>query len=281
MDWLVWIGVICSIAGAGLFAFGMRRDPLLAAGVPSGGLVVSGILLFLILSGRSPDSSTLTADPSGTPADQTTGSPPRPSDPEAPPAVKWENALVEQIAPGQNRIDVLARVDPARHQLNGRWTMQNGALITPMTNGTIPAKLTIPVRPPESFQLTAVVERIHGRDSINIGFPVGGRDVMVCIDGYGGFHSGINLIDRSTADRNESGRRGRFIQDGRENTIVYTVGPDSVRVTVNGRTAVDWRGDVNRLSRDGRWPSGPPGQIELASWHTSYRIKKLELKPLP
>lgn len=273
MDWLVWLGLICVIGGAGLFAFGMRHDPMLAAGVPGGMTLLTAVLLFLILSG-SPSSS-----PPATRNDAETKDPSDPPRPNPAALILPRNA--EEPAAAEGAVDLLSEIELPKGQLNGRWTIQDGALISPMTRGDIPAKLTIPVRPPESFQLIVVMERLQGQDSITFGFPVGGQDVMVCIDGYGGIYSGINLIDRATADRNESSRRGPFLRNGEPNTIVCTVGPDSVHATVNGKTAVDWRGDVRRLSLDRRWPHGPLGQIELGSWQTSYRITRLELRPLP
>lgn len=280
MDWRVWLSGICFVSGAGLFAYGMRRDPILAAGIPGSLGVLMAVLLFLVFSGRPANDPPIVAGASEeNPA----------NDPSKPPDLKPSNGAdpLAMLQPGKaaaqngEQVNLLSWIDPSRHQLSGPWRMENGALITPMIQGTVPAKLTVPVKPPESFQLIAVVERLQGRDSISFGFPVGGQDVMVCIDGFNGIYSGINLIDRSTADRNESRRRGPFLRNGQPNRIVCNVGPDSVHVTVNDRTAVDWTGDVNRLSLDRRWPHGPLGQLEIGSWQTSYRITKLVLRPLP
>lgn len=276
MDGLVWFGVICTVVGAGLFAFGMRHDPILAAAIPGGMGLLMAFLLYLILSVDAPSPTPqAVASESEQPA-----KPPVP-EPNIDPPQDFLEALQPPQEPAQSgaTVDLLARIGPRPNMLTQPWSMQGGALVSTEVRSNVPSKMWIPYRPPESFQLTAVVERLSGQESINFGFPVGGQDIMICIDGYGGSISGINLINRSTADRNESRSVGPFIQGRDPHTIICTVGPDSVHVTVNGRVAIDWKGDVRRLSLDRRWPHGPRGQIHIGCWQSSYRISKLELKP--
>lgn len=276
MDGLVWFGVIATIFGAALFAFGMRHDPILAAAIPGGSGLLMVVLLYLILSVNAPTpvSQSMESEPKQAvdrPLTKSNGDPPQ--DILSP--VPSQPATAQ---PGE-AVDLLARIDPRQHTIYHSWSMQDGALVSAHVRSLIPSRLWIPYRPPESYQLTAVVERLSGTDSINFGFPLGGQDVMVCIDGYQNHINGINLIDGRTADRNESRRFGQFIQGSQPHTIVCTVGPNSVHVTVNGRVAVDWKGDVRRLSHDRRWPRRKPGYLHLGCWQSSYRISKLELKP--
>ncbi len=254
MDGLVWFGLVSSMAGAGFLAFGLRSRPATAVGVPAGLGVLTIVLLVVILS-KSPASGPV------------------------------ENPLAEPLGldsvdtnPASGSMDLLQKIDPARHRLSGLWTRENGGLVSSLD---MPAKLIVPVKLPERYQITAVVERLQGIDSFSFGVRIGGRDVMVCLDGYNGVYSGLNLIEGNTADRNESRRRGPFLVNGRPNTLVLRVGPDSVRATVNGQVAIDWQGDPNRLSLDRRWPNGPPGALQIATWNTRYRISKLELTPVP
>ena len=256
MDGLVWFGLVSTIAGAGFLAFGLRSRPAAAVGVPAGMGVLAVVLLVVILS-RSPAS--------------------RPTEMENP-LPKPLPLASNETEPLAGPVDLLQKIDPARHRLSGFWTRKNRALISSLDR---PAKLVVPAGLPERYQVTAVVERLEGIDSFSFGVAVGGRDVMVCLDGYDGIYSGLNLIDGSTADRNESRRRGPFLANGKPNTLVVRVEPGSLRATVNGQVAIDWRGDPNRLSLDRRWPNGPPGHLQIATWNTRYRVTKLELMPLP
>lgn len=278
MDGLVWFGVISTVIGAALFAYGMRHDPILAAAIPGGTGLLMVVLLYFILSAGSPSPvSQAEASDTEQSSDRLASNSNDKSTPEpVPPRNPNPGA-----ANSQGTVDLLARIGPRPNSLTQPWSVQGGALISPEIRQFTPAKIWVPYRPPASFQMTAVVERLSGTDGISFGFPVGGRDIMIAIDGYGGNYSGINMIDRSTADRNESRRRGPFFQNGQTNTIVCTVGPDSVHVTVNGQVAVDWKGDTSRLSLDRRWPHGPPRHIHVSTWQTSFRISKLEVKPLP
>ncbi len=54
MDWLVWLSVILALSGAGMFAFGMRRDPILAVAIPTGMALLIAVLLLLIYSSKPP-----------------------------------------------------------------------------------------------------------------------------------------------------------------------------------------------------------------------------------
>ena len=92
--------------------------------------------------------------------------------------------------------------------------------------------------------------------------------------------SGLNRLDGKTGDANESTRRGTLIVDGRSNVIVCTVGPKSVKIVCNGKTAIEWQGDPNRLSLDRRWRTGPAGRLRISTWDSRYRVSKLELKRL-
>ena len=173
-------------------------------------------------------------------------------------------------------VNLLEAIDPSRDRVLGIWSKQNGTLISPPAR---PARLTIPYNPPASYELTAVVERIQGKEAISFGLVVGGRDVFAIIDGYGGGVSGLSRLDGKTGNANESTHHGSLIANGR-NVIVCTVGPRSVKVVCNGKTAIDWQGDPNRLSLDRRWRTGPAHRLRLNSWGSRYRISKLELKPL-
>ncbi|MCA9070005.1 MAG: hypothetical protein KDA84_13830 [Planctomycetaceae bacterium] len=285
MDGLVWFGVICTVVGAVLFAFGMRRDPILAVGIPGGTTLLMVVLLYFILADNSPSPApqAVASDSEDSPNPLTSKSPDEP-------VPNFIEALQTNPPPtgSQGSVDLLAQIGPRPRAIGPPWSMQGGALVSPRFMSFTPSKMLINHQPPQSFQLTAVVQRLSGQDSINFGFPVGGRDIMVCIDGYGderagrvGAISGINRVDGRTADRNDSMRVGPFLVGQGPHTIVCTVGPDSVHVTVNNRVAVDWKGNPGRLAPDPRWLPMRRGHIHLGCWQTSYRITKLEIKPLP
>ncbi len=268
MDWMVLGGIAATVLSGGFFALEMRHNPAIAIGVPTGMAVLMGSLLVVIFSNPAPNAEPFEVND---------------SDPENLPS-RLENPIpaiptVEQPANGP--VNLLARIDLNQHQLSGAWDFQDGALMTPLPGPTnVPDRMWIPVKLPETFELTMEFEHLQGTPSLNVGFPVGGQDVIVCIDGFTKTYSGLNLIDKATADRNESRRQGPFLVPNRSNTVICRVNENSVQAIVNGKMAVNWKGDVNRLSLDTRWPNGPPGCVQLGSWKTQHRITKMEVKPL-
>lgn len=274
MLWLVGFGVICTVSGAALFAFATRHNPVWAIGAPVAAVSVMGLNLFLIFSERPGSRST----PEGSEKNATAVPTPPAPNPQSPPDAVLQPGDVPPWGQPGPVLDLLSGLDPTATQLAGIWTMQNGSLISPIA---APARMYFPVRLPRKYQLTAVVERLQGSDSISLGVTIGGRDVGATIDGFDPKVSGLNLLDRSTPDRNESRRLGPFIRGDGPTTIVCTVGDNSIHVTCDGRVAIDWQGDVSRLDQDGRWPNGPPGFLHLATWNTQFLISKLELRSMP
>lgn len=276
MLWLVGFSVICIISGAVLFAIGARDNPPWAIGGPVAAIVLMSVLLVLI----HPDhlATKLPSSPGSVDEDFFTDSRSRTQPNRSLTDAVLHPADVPPWGQPGTALDLLAGLDPQKTQIFGRWTMQNGSLISPI--GT-PATMYLPVRLPRKYELTAVVERIQGTNSLNFGLTIGGRSVTALIDGYQGNVSGLNRIDNATAERNESRRLGPFIHAGRPTTIICKVGENSIHVTCDNRVAIDWQGDVNRLERDPHMPHGPAGHLHISCWESRFRISKLELRSLP
>lgn len=175
-------------------------------------------------------------------------------------------------------VDLIGQIKPERDQIRGFWRIEGGALIAPPEPT---ATLVIPTAVPEQYQIRAVVERTMGTESFNIGLMVGGRQTMLVLDGWGGNHTALSLLDGRTGDNNDTTNSTQVFQPGRAVNIVCTVRKNSVDVQCDGRSMIQWSGDPLRLSVDSRFWSGIPGnKLFLASWMSGFRISKLELSPL-
>ena len=62
--------------------------------------------------------------------------------------------------------------------------------------------------------------------------------------------------------------------------IVVDVLPDRVRVAVDGRDVIDWRGARERLSLSDYWRTRRDDVLFVGSYDCRYRISRLTLEPL-
>jgi hypothetical protein len=174
-------------------------------------------------------------------------------------------------------VDLLKRIDPRRDSTRGTWILGQGVLVSPNDQG---AHLNIPGAVPAEYDLTAVIERKLGGDVLWIGLPTGQTQVTVLIDSGGGVTSGLARVDGKTVTDNETARRGRVLTNNRAATVVCSVRRNSIKVTVDGRTLVDWKGEFRRLSLDPFFGGRAGKGLFLASWETVYHVSKLELTPV-
>jgi hypothetical protein len=175
-------------------------------------------------------------------------------------------------------IDLLKLIDPARNSVVGHWTRQGTALVSP--DGLPWARLQVPYKPPPAYELTAVVERIAGHDSITVGLVVGNAQPGAVIDGWGNRMCGLAMIDRRWGDDNETTIHIQNVLQGGQHTILSRVHPDRVEILVDRKKLIDWRGDSHRLAIDRRNPMPNREQLYLVTYLSSYRITTLELKAL-
>ncbi len=178
-------------------------------------------------------------------------------------------------------IDLLAAIGspPDPKLLRGMWSVRNGVLVSRQQDSA--AYLIVPHEVPRAYRVTAEVAVDGGEGSFNLTIIVDGRPVMVVLDGWGTYHSGLNLVNGQTGNSNATTFSGQVLRPGETNRVVVTVQPHSVTVEVNDRKIIRWAGDAKELSVDRRfWPDSR-GRMFLGSWQTTFRVSKLTLMPVP
>ncbi|MBX3443206.1 MAG: hypothetical protein KF774_12440 [Planctomyces sp.] len=197
-------------------------------------------------------------------------SPPQSFDPE--PA-----ALNPAPAAPRNDGDLLAGIDLRQHALNGQWTRDGEAVVSPA--GINAAQLVIPHALPAEYRLKLTAERVGGSDrSLNIGFPVGGAMAMVAFDGWGIPATALSPLDGRTGDNNASTRRGQVLRDG-PNDIAIAVNGRRIRIEVNGQPVINWEGREQQLSLDQRFWKSPGGrQAFLGTWQSSFKVRDVRVE---
>jgi hypothetical protein len=181
----------------------------------------------------------------------------------------------EATVVGQGKtIDLLATLDPTLDSVRGIW-WRNGRSL--QMNGETYARVQIPVTPPENYTLRMKAIRLAGDDMLGIGVVVGGKQALVSIDGYEGTKTGLSQIDGRRNDANETTYDGAVLRKDVPVELVVQVRADSAKLTANGQTIFDWKGDPARLSLQDRYAVPNESCLLLATWNTIFEISEFTL----
>lgn len=197
-------------------------------------------------------------------------------------------ALLALLAPQDRKpVDLIKLLDADQDSIAGDWTVDGGTLASPKR--ARPPRihlLQIPYIPPEEYDLTLVVESKGPFDpkgdttSLDVGLPLGEMRPTAIFDGWDGTVRGISDIKGKNASENETTSRARVFVDGTARTIVYAVRKNSLTVTVDGKAAIEWKGDPNDSMSSGAYFEIPDRRtLFLGAW-IAYVFKKVELVPV-
>lgn len=174
-------------------------------------------------------------------------------------------------------LDLLALVDVKKDQSSGVWKMEKGALISPV--GASTAFLALPYAPPEEYDLKIEAARREGSADLYVGVVGGGKQMLLHIDGGDGKSGGLQWIDDKDWDNNETTYHdNRVFVDTQNRTILISVRRDSVTVTGDGRTLINWKADYKRVKAVNAVPS--PAVLYLGDWESSFQITQIQLTPV-
>jgi hypothetical protein len=128
------------------------------------------------------------------------------------------------------------------------------------------------------------VERI-GKDGdygFAFGFLVDGRQAEICIDKNvydAGKRAGLNGLDGVPLSLSSDSHEGQLLLQNRPVHFSLTVHRRSIKLTCEGSTIVDWRGDPRRLIRFVHWHVPDHRSLFLCSG-SLLRFRKMVLTPL-
>ncbi len=175
-------------------------------------------------------------------------------------------------------VDLLKSLNLRRDVVQGRWGAQQRAWVSD-TSGT--CVIQVPYLPPEEYDIEIDAERLKGNEAFAVVLPIGRNQPSVIFDGRGRTVSGLNRLDGKDEGENESAFRGRVFSDSGIVKIVCQVRRSHIKVVADGKTIVDWKGDMRRLSLFPLVAELPhKGAVGLWTWGTSYRITRMELTPV-
>jgi hypothetical protein len=186
-----------------------------------------------------------------------------------------------KVEPDQNGvIDLLKLIDVNKNAVKGKWTMVDGALISPADQYS---HLQIPCDVPTEYRLTITATPIRDGNPPNELFVrlIGdGRPLDAMVDGFNGKLSGLGSIDGKFASGNETTFQGSVFTIGRASKVVYTVRRKRVTIVADGKEIIHWRADFRRVTSVWRdWFSPNPKRL-LVGTHRPYKISELTLREI-
>ena len=203
------------------------------------------------------------------------------SEPPLPPAPSVKKPPLEEAPPPADPVpgppvDLLALVDLQADAIGGIWGRDGGALRTPSSPF---GRLQLPYFPPRDYDLKVVVERVGGKDSLNLGLAQGERQFQVIIDGKGGEFGGLDMVDRKPFFENMTTFRQRMLPEGERRTVLCSVRRWGVRVSVENQKVVDWRGSYASLSLFSDWQIPERQGLFVGSFSSEFKVHSVELIP--
>lgn len=175
-------------------------------------------------------------------------------------------------------VDLLKAIDPKLDEVHGVWFFENKNL---RSQREFAGRIQIPVDLPKAYVLKMKVERLEGPEQFGFGIVVDGFQSMVSIDGSDGKVTGLNQLDgKSPADNNETTRTATYFEDGKKCDIECRVEPGQVTLTIDGKSAFEWKGDAARLTVGPDYIVPKKDWLFLSATNTCFEISSLTLEPI-
>jgi len=149
----------------------------------------------------------------------------------------------------ERNVDVLPLIDVQRDVRRGVWAIIKDSLHSPEGTG----KIYLPTIVPEEYTIAATVElpiEHQGEYVLSFGLIAGPsyfRFATTNVD------TELDVIDRALNYERATKLSGAMLKPGIPSRIACTILKSGIRVEIDGRTVIDWQGDVHRLSMRGEW----------------------------
>lgn len=177
-------------------------------------------------------------------------------------------------------VDLLSLVNPRRDRVSGDWEMHDGRLESSKQYG---ARIEIPYQPPREYVMTVIAEPLDDPNGLIIGQRSGDRRFLTLFNFVREGQppaSALENIDGLNVERNATTVRAKLLEKNRPSAIVCTVRENSVTVTCDGRSLIDWRGDASRLSLSDYWQTPNRNTLFLGAYDCRYRFHRVSLAPI-
>jgi len=181
--------------------------------------------------------------------------------------------------PAGQPVDLLQLIDPQKHAIKGRWWFDGNSLVSGRERAAL---IELPYPLPDEYEVRMVVERVDGNDALGLDMTAGGKPFTVVFDAHpdAGGLSGVELIEGTRVDRNETRRTGFVFQNGKTRRLHYSVHNSRLTVVADSETLIDWAADYRRCALYRDWIGDRVVPFSLGAWDSRFRISELTCRPL-
>jgi tRNA A-37 threonylcarbamoyl transferase component Bud32 len=187
-----------------------------------------------------------------------------------PPVPASAPAVVE---PWKGAVDLLTLVDLPKDLVSGKWSRSPEGLVS---EGGKPARVQVPYRPPEEYDLRLVFARRSANFCIDLILTQTGGPFTLVIhrDGYFGFEKvGGEDFHKNISTKQFDGP----LHKDREYVVVVEVRKGGVKSYCNGQ-ALSSLDSYDELTMNKDWKLPDPAALGLGTWDGGAAIKRLEIR---
>lgn len=176
-------------------------------------------------------------------------------------------------------INVLKLIDTKRDHVAGEWKLEDGRLVSPKQFG---ARIELPTDVPAEYRLVVIAEPLDKPNGLILGQQVDGHRCLVLLNYANGEKTSgaIENVDGKNVGGNSTTFERAVFQQGVPSEVICTVRKNSIRVTVDGREVIQWKGDASRLSLGDYWKTPNEKRLFLGAYDCRYRIHRVSVSPL-
>jgi tRNA A-37 threonylcarbamoyl transferase component Bud32 len=177
------------------------------------------------------------------------------------------------VDPWSGAVDLLPLVELKDDVVSGKWSRGSEGLVS---EGGKPARVQVPYRPPEEYDVRIVFARRSSNFCVNLILSRGGDAFTLVMhrDGYFGFEK----VGGEDFHKNISTKRfDGPLQKEKEYVVVVEVRKGGVKASCNGQpvSSLDGYNDVT-MNKD--WKLPDPAALGLGTWDGGAAIKRLEIR---
>jgi tRNA A-37 threonylcarbamoyl transferase component Bud32 len=175
--------------------------------------------------------------------------------------------------PWKDAVDILPLVDLSKDIVSGQWAREPDALIS---KGGKPARIQVPYRPPDEYDLRIVFSRHSANFVVNLILTRGAEPFTLVMqrDGIFGFEK---VLGEDFGKNASTARFDTALALNKNYTVVVEVRKSGLKVFCDGQplSRLDSYADLT-MHRD--WKLPDPAALGLGTWDGGAAIRKLEIR---